>query len=121
MIRQTLDYQLLHQGDPQASTNIDKILSKAYNIPYLTLFLYRNTKKRYFITFSQLVNNQSVSDYEVGRSLSSLLNSLLNELPQEETLYQPLKISTISSLLSQFLQGEINQQPIKDFFKEYLL
>ena len=122
-LRQTLDvlYSQSFRGDKFADEQIDILLSKAFAIEPMALFLHRNYKKKFYETLNNLVLDKQVSDFEVARSLSSLLNHALTEMEDHDTNFIALNINSLSSLLNSFLQGEIAQDTIKEYFRKYLI
>lgn len=126
-VRQTLDslYDKLYDCKSSEqkgliSNSINVVLSKAFEVDRLTLFLATMSAKQFYKTFSNLLKGEEVSDFEVGRSLSSLLNYSLNEMKNFTDNYQLLHIAEQSTILNKFLIGEVTQQEVKEFISKYM-
>ena len=125
-IRSTLDklygdyYLCSGEKKKEIDRQINAIISKAYDIDKFSLFLAANIHKKFYKTFSKLIKGEEVSDFEVGRSLSSLLNHSLTEMEDNEENYTDLRINEQSKLLYEFLYGLKGQEEVVEFFSKYM-
>lgn len=107
-------------GNKKSEIALDSILSEAFNISYLTLFLKRISKKDCVITISKLVSGIEVSDIEVSKALSSLLTHSLIELEKDDSKFFELRIVEQSLVLNKYLSGEASTEDVIAMYKPYL-
>lgn len=126
-IRETLDkfYKELYLDRTcnyaDVSRSIDMVLSKAYHVDSLSLFLLRINKKDCVQNLKKLLADiNSIDDAQVARALSSLVTHSLLEMEKDVLFYKSLRISEQTNLLSSFIEGDITKSDVIKFYEPYL-
>lgn len=126
-IRNTLDilYNELYSTDNKEKKSsitkeIDAILSQAYEVKPLLLFINRMRGKAFYSSIMKVVNNEIIDDYELSLGLSSLITHALIEMKKSNKSFFELHIPELSRLLEEYLNGQIFQDYIRDYLRKLM-
>ena len=126
-IRNTLDklYEEYYNTDSKEkkshiSREIDVIISQAYEVKPLLLFLNRMKSKPFYKSIMKIVNNEPIDDYELSLGLSSLVTHALIEMKKTDKSFFDLHIPELSRLLEEYLNGQIFQDYIRDYLRKLM-
>lgn len=126
-IRNTLDilYNELYSTDNKEKKSsitkeIDAILSQAYEVKPLLLFINRMRGKAFYNSIMKVVNNEIIDDYELSLGLSSLITHALIEMKKSNKSFFELHIPELSRLLEEYLNGQIFQDYIRDYLRKLM-
>lgn len=126
-IRNTLDvlYSELYNTDNKEkkvsiTKEIDAILSQAYEVKPLLLFINRMRGKAFYNSIMKVVNNETIDDYELSLGLSSLITHALIEMKKSNKSFFELHIPELSRLLEEYLNGQIFQDYIRDYLRKLM-
>ena len=126
-IRNTLDelYKIYYNTDSktkksQISKEIDTIVSQAYEVKPLLLFINRMRDKSFYSSIMKIINNEPIDDYELSLGLSSLITHALIELKKSNKSFFDLHIPELSRLLEEYLNGQIFQDYIRDYLRKLI-
>lgn len=126
-IRNTLDvlYSELYNTDNKEkkvsiTKEIDAILSQAYEVKPLLLFINRMRDKAFYNSIMKVVNNETIDDYELSLGLSSLITHALIEMKKSNKSFFELHIPELSRLLEEYLNGQIFQDYIRDYLRKLM-
>lgn len=126
-IRNTLDilYSELYNTDNKEkkasiTKEIDAILSQAYEVKPLLLFLNRMRGKVFYNSIMKVVNDETIDDYELSLGLSSLITHALIEMKKSNKSFFELHIPELSRLLEEYLNGQIFQDYIRDYLRKLM-
>ena len=126
-IRNTLDklYEEYYNTDSKEkkshiSREIDVIISQAYEVKPLLLFLNRMKSKPFYKSIMKIVDNEPIDDYELSLGLSSLVTHALIEMKKTDKSFFDLHIPELSRLLEEYLNGQIFQDYIRDYLRKLM-
>ena len=126
-VRNTLDklYEEYYTTDSKEkksriSREIDVIISQAYEVKPLLLFLNRMRGKPFYKSIMKIVNNEPIDDYELSLGLSSLVTHALIEMKKADKSFFDLHIPELSRLLEEYLNGQIFQDYIRDYLRKLI-
>ena len=126
-IRNTLDklYEEYYTTDSKEkkshiSREIDVIISQAYEVKPLLLFLNRMKSKPFYKSIMKIVDNEPIDDYELSLGLSSLVTHALIEMKKTDKSFFDLHIPELSRLLEEYLNGQIFQDYIRDYLRKLI-
>lgn len=102
------------------SRDIDCLVAQAYEVKPLFLFLNRMRGKSFYSVIMKIVNNEEVSDYEISLALSSMITHALLEMKVSDKSFFDLHINELSRVLSEYLNGQVFDDYIRDYLRKLL-